>query len=350
MVLFMIGLGLGDEKDITVKGLEAIKKCKHVFLEHYTAIIGVPVDRLEAFYEKKITLADRECVESGCKEILVDAKEHDVAFLVVGDVFAATTHSDLMLRAVGQGIDIRVIHNASIMNAVSACGLQLYNFGTSVSICFFTDTWKPDSFYEKIIANNSTKLHTLCLLDIKVKEQSYDNMAKGIKKYEPPRYMTINTCIEQLLETEKKHGKGAYNEDTLVVGMARIGQDTQKIVSGSMKELLTIDFGGPLHSLVIPSEMHFLERAMLDHYHWDRENRQAQTAADEAKVEEEKLKQREEDIQKRKAEREESKKALEAKKQAEAEQKKLKEEAKVDAVQEDDAEETEICGLFDDSD
>ena len=33
MVLFLIGLGLGDEKDVTVNGLEAIKKSKRVFLE-----------------------------------------------------------------------------------------------------------------------------------------------------------------------------------------------------------------------------------------------------------------------------------------------------------------------------
>lgn len=30
MVLFMIGLGLGDERDITLRGLEAIKGCSKV--------------------------------------------------------------------------------------------------------------------------------------------------------------------------------------------------------------------------------------------------------------------------------------------------------------------------------
>ncbi len=50
------------------------------------------------------------------------------------------------------------------MNAVAACGLQLYNFGRTVSICFFTEEWRPDSFYEKILENSSIGLHTLCLL------------------------------------------------------------------------------------------------------------------------------------------------------------------------------------------
>jgi diphthamide biosynthesis methyltransferase len=40
-MLFMIGLGLGDEKDITLKGLEAIKSSDRVFLESYTSILGV---------------------------------------------------------------------------------------------------------------------------------------------------------------------------------------------------------------------------------------------------------------------------------------------------------------------
>ena len=38
----------------------------------------------------------------------------------------------------------------------------------AVSIVFFTETWQPDSFYDKILANRRMGLHTLCLLDIKV--------------------------------------------------------------------------------------------------------------------------------------------------------------------------------------
>ncbi len=38
----------------------------------------------------------------------------------------------------------------------------------AVSIVFFTDDWRPDSFYDRILANTQQGLHTLCLLDIKV--------------------------------------------------------------------------------------------------------------------------------------------------------------------------------------
>jgi diphthamide biosynthesis methyltransferase len=51
----------------------------------------------------------------------------------------------------------------------------------AVSIVFFTDTWRPDSFYARIRANRQRGLHTLCLLDIKVHEPSLESLARGRK-------------------------------------------------------------------------------------------------------------------------------------------------------------------------
>ena len=41
---------------------------------------------------------------------------------------------------------------------------QLYNFGETVSIVFWTDEWRPESFYDKIASNRERGMHTLCLL------------------------------------------------------------------------------------------------------------------------------------------------------------------------------------------
>lgn len=41
MVLFLIGLGLADEQDITLKGLRAVQSCSRVYLESYTSILFV---------------------------------------------------------------------------------------------------------------------------------------------------------------------------------------------------------------------------------------------------------------------------------------------------------------------
>lgn len=40
-MLYLVGLGLGDAKDITVKGLEIVKNADYIFLEAYTSILCV---------------------------------------------------------------------------------------------------------------------------------------------------------------------------------------------------------------------------------------------------------------------------------------------------------------------
>ena len=150
----MIGLGLYDEKDIPMKGLEIIQKCSKVYLEMYTSILMISNTKLSQFLGKDVIVADREFVESGCDEMIQEAKEgQEIAFLVVGDPFCATTHSDLYLRCIDEGTKVEVVHNASIVSAVSCCGLNTYRFGEVVSIPYFTDTWKPTSFYDKVIKN-----------------------------------------------------------------------------------------------------------------------------------------------------------------------------------------------------
>ena len=76
----------------------------------------------------------------------------------------ATTHTDILIRAQDLGIETHVVHNASIMNAAGCSGLQLYSFGATISIPYFTETWRPDSFYDKIVYNAGGGMHTLCLL------------------------------------------------------------------------------------------------------------------------------------------------------------------------------------------
>ncbi|XP_028857095.1 diphthine methyl ester synthase [Denticeps clupeoides] len=266
-MLYLIGLGLGDATDITVKGLEIVRRCSRVYLEAYTSMLTVGKGALEEFYGRELLLADRDMVEQEADGILKDADVSDVAFLVVGDPFGATTHSDLVLRAVTAGIEYRVVHNASIMSAVGCCGLQLYNFGETVSIVFWTDTWKPESFYDKIKRNRDMGMHTLCLLDIKVKEQSTENLMRGRKIFEPARYMSAAQAAGQLLEiVQNRREKGeelAVTEDTVCVGLARVGAEDQAIRAGTLRELASCDLGGPLHSVIVTGHLHPLEVDML---------------------------------------------------------------------------------------
>lgn len=45
-MLYLIGLGLGDAKDVTVRGLEVIRNCARVYLEAYTSILTVGKENL----------------------------------------------------------------------------------------------------------------------------------------------------------------------------------------------------------------------------------------------------------------------------------------------------------------
>lgn len=266
MVLYVIGLGLGDEKDITVRGLECVKQCSHLYLEYYTSLLGIDSSKLEAFYGVPITVADRNMVETEAEKIYQNAKDNNIGFLVVGDPLCATTHIDIILRARNLGINVEVVHNASVMGAAASCGLQLYQYGYTISIPLFEGEWKPDSFYDRIKYNMNGGMHTLCLLDIKVKEPDYDAMMKGKTKFLPPRFMTVNTAINQLLEIESIRGENVISENSLAVGMARLGQNTQKIVYGTLEELRHIDFGPPLHCMALCGELHPLEIEILDHF------------------------------------------------------------------------------------
>ena len=273
MVLYLVGLGLSNEKDITVRGLEYIKQSEYIYMEYYTSILGIDSTKLEEYYGKKIILADREMIEIDFdKEILEKAKSSKVSLLVVGDPFSATTHIDLYLRCIHEGVKVEVVNNASILNSIGITGLSLYRFGETVSIPFFTEKWRPYSFYDKICRNYKNDLHTLILLDIKVKEISEENLAKGKKIYEKPRFMTVNQALEELLEASNKsetiiENKGLINEDNLCYGVARIGSESQIIKAGKIKDILKQDFGKPLHSVVLCAKtLSSIEKEVVDFY------------------------------------------------------------------------------------
>ena len=136
---------------------------------------------------------------------------------------------------------------------------------------FFTDSWKPSSYYDRIRENADIGLHTLVLLDIKVKEQTTENIMKGRKIFEPPRYMTVAQCAQQMLDTEEERGEGVCAKKRLAVGVARVGARDQSIKAGTLQELASVEMGGPLHSLVLLGKRtHFLEKDYIREFAVDK--------------------------------------------------------------------------------
>jgi len=252
MTLYFIGLGLNDEKDITVKGLNLVKKADVVYLENYTAVLNCPVNYLEKLYEKKVILSDRDMVEKDPeKTILKDAKDKNVAFLVVGDPFAATTHMDLLMRANKLGIKTQIVHNTSIISAVGVTGLQVYKFGKTTSIPFPEKGFEPETPYDVIKENQKIGLHTLLLLDLRPKEN---------------RFMTVNDAINTLLKIEMRRNEKVFTNSTFCMGCAKIGSLDQKIKAGKTSELLKFNFGPGMHCLIVPGKMHFAEEEAIERF------------------------------------------------------------------------------------
>ncbi|MAE13898.1 diphthine synthase [Candidatus Woesearchaeota archaeon] len=243
MTLTFVGLGLGSAKDISLRGLEIVKGADLIFFESYTSLLECSVKDLEELYGKKVVLADRELTEKRADEILGPAKEKRVVFLVVGDVFSATTHTDLLLRAKKEGIKVDVVFNASVLTAVGLTGLSLYRFGKTASVPFPEKSFFPEAAYDVVKQNLSCDLHSLLLLDIKA---------------DVDRYMTVKKGIDILLELEAKRKEGVIRKDMLCVGCSHLGSDNV-IFSGSLEEVREFDFRGPPQVLIIPGSLHFVE-------------------------------------------------------------------------------------------
>ncbi len=248
-MLYLIGSGIYDEKDLTIRGLDALKNCSEIYAESYTNYFSGSLPNLEALTGKKIILLKRGDLEERPQDnVLKNSLELDVALLVSGDPMVATTHIDLILRAKKLGISCKIIHSSSIYSAIGEAGLQIYKYGKTASLVYPEKSYFPTSPYDILRENQKNGLHTLFLLDIKAEEK---------------RFMTVNEAINLLLEIEKEKKEGLFSLDTLCVGVARLGGET-KIKAGKASEIAKEDFGKPPHSLIVPGKLHFMEKEALE--------------------------------------------------------------------------------------
>jgi diphthine synthase len=249
--LVFIGLGLYDEKDISLRGLEELKEVDTVFAEFYTSLMpGLSIQKLEEMIGKEVKVVSRRVLEEeGGQVIFEAAKRGKVAFLVQGDPMIATTHVDLRISAEKRGIKTHVVHAASVVSAVRGIsGLQNYKFGKAVTIPFSEEGFVSETPYNVIMENKKMGLHTMCYLDIKAEEQ---------------RYLTVNEALQTLLELEKLKNEQVANPRTLVIGVARAGSPQPIVKAGYIEEVVNFDFGAPPQTLIFPGKLHFMEAEAL---------------------------------------------------------------------------------------
>jgi diphthine synthase len=243
-MLTFVGLGLYDERSVTVEGRGAIRDADRVFAEFYTSrLVGATLEEIEAFHDATIEVRDRAGVEEDPGPILRAAEDGDAVFCTAGDAMISTTHVDLRLRAHERGIETRVVHGTTAAAAAaSLTGLQNYRFGKATTLPFpYGSRRVPESVTDTIDANRERGLHTLVFLDIKAERDT-------------DRFMTADLASELLA--------GAY-EDRLAVAVCRAGSPEPVVAADRLSSLADREFGDPLHLLVVPGELHHVEREAL---------------------------------------------------------------------------------------
>ena len=251
--LIFIGLGLWDDDDLGERARDALRASDTVFVEFYTSrLCSGALEHLESAVSKHFERLDRMEVESNdrvLKAFSVPSPDLTVAFCCAGDPLTATTHQDLRIRAHQKAISVEIIPGPSIMTAAPAlAGLSIYKFGRTTTIPFPQEDFFPQSPYEVIRDNKAAGCHTLVLLDIDA---------------EHGRYMTANEGLKVLLELESRLKDKAVTPDTIVVAVARAGSPEPLVRAGTVESLIKEDFGPPLHCLMFPGNLHFMEEDAL---------------------------------------------------------------------------------------
>ncbi|MCK4552609.1 diphthine synthase [Candidatus Pacearchaeota archaeon] len=235
-MLYIIGLGLNVD-GISKFGLQAVKRCKKIYLENYTVDFPYSEGALKEVLGKKIVPADRKFVES--LEIVDEARKADVALLVYGSPLTATTHISLIEEAKRCGVKYKIIYNASILDAVAETGLQIYKFGKVASMPKWEKNFSPDSFMKIVQDNQSMKAHSLILMDIGLEFQDALNQLKiSAEKYKI-NFKKIILC-------------------------QRLGTKDKRISYKTIEEFEKYNDVKKPHCIIIPSKLHFLEKEVLE--------------------------------------------------------------------------------------
>jgi len=242
-MLVLAGLGVSDEKGITLEELEEAKSADYVFVELYTNIWRGNISNLEKIIGKKVEVLKRKNLEENVSDIVDLAKDKKVLIFVPGDPLVATTHSSIILECVKRQVDYKVLHNSSIFSVICETGLHIYKFGQVVTIPLKEKiSTKPLSVINAILENKKRGLHTLCLLDIDIENN---------------KFLEVSDAVRFLLENN------LVKEDEKIIVASSLGTKDRKIVWKEAKNILSLDFDLPT-VIIIPGVLHFSEKEILE--------------------------------------------------------------------------------------
>ncbi|BFI73605.1 diphthine synthase [Nanoarchaeota archaeon] len=235
--------GVGQNIDEIPEGLiKEIKDADFIFLEYYTNFFDEETLNYLKSINNKIELVSREFVENNLENIILNNKDKKIVLIVSGNPLFATTHFYFIKLCKENKIEYKIINGPSIFDEIGKTGLFLYKFGRIVSIPFH----ESEEFYDYILNNYKSNLHTLILLDLDPKNN---------------KFLDHKTALKRLLEIDKKREK-IFNEKFKVVVCSNLNRKNEKIYYKSIEELMNINIDPPL-CIVIPSNLNKLEEEFL---------------------------------------------------------------------------------------
>lgn len=238
-MFYLIGSGIYDENDISLRAVEKLKKCDKIYFESYTNTSNINIRKLSNIVGKEIVELNREQTESG--EFLNEAKSKEIALIVPGDPLNATTHISLIIQCKEQKIEHQIIHASGILSAVAESGLSSYRFGETTTIPWPRKDYNPKSFVNIIEKNSKSNLHTLLLLDTQPQ-------------------MSIQQAMEIILSTKTKK----ITNKTKFIAISALGSEKPTIVYETTEKLLGMQFEAFPQSLIMPAKLNHIEEEMVN--------------------------------------------------------------------------------------
>ena len=234
-----LGVISGSKRNYGLKELRDIGITRHSDVKTANPVYLIDTDHDSDFYNSDYVA---DCIKPGPgnngHKFEVPLYVRDSVEMIIGDVFAATTHVDFMLRAKGKKVDIEVINNASVLTAIGEVGLELYKYGKVTSIPFENEN--VDTPVNVLKDNQSLGLHTLFLLDLDPKNDNF---------------LSFGSAAKYLIS------KGV-GEDVVAIGCAALGTKNKEIKVLKLKDMIEINKYP--QCLIIPGKLHFVEEEALE--------------------------------------------------------------------------------------
>ncbi len=243
MVLRLVGLGLGPPEYVTLKAIKALEESDIVYLDTYTSPLPSElVEFLRSRLGEKLRLAERSDLEERVAELVEKAATINVTVAVPGDPLIATTHTAILMEAVGRGVGCEVVYGvSSVSAAIGSSSLSSYKFGRIVTVPRDASVESLKTIYRSIEENIEAGLHTLVLLDV----------AGG--------GLSASEAVRMLLDVGVEVG-GRLGPDSMVIVLARLGYRDEVKVACKASDVSNLHLPPPPHMVIIPAELRSYER------------------------------------------------------------------------------------------